>query len=263
MNATGNQKQLYVYHWNRIFIALAVLLCLIATLIYASRAIFFREASASRASTEMSQAETRQVVTTESLAPDTHQQSESPAQLPAPAAPDPDPETGAQQSAVSTTSPSPISATMEAVAPATSEPAEPTFQLDDLPSATASKQQGDHALKLKFVEIVSPDVSRFVLSQGVKDLEPVGSLLDIQVSKDAPVRLFAYSDLKNRKDQHFKYIWKHRNKVVSTVSVGAWSDNWRSYSSKLVEQRLSGDWLVELRDSNNSLLAKAGFRFNP
>ncbi|NHN39859.1 DUF2914 domain-containing protein [Pseudomaricurvus alcaniphilus] len=113
------------------------------------------------------------------------------------------------------------------------------------------------------VQILSPNVARFILCSGVEELEPVGGLQDIKLHNDSPARLFAYSDVNNIKDEHLSYVWKHRNRIVNTVNIGVWSNRWRSYASKNIEQRLAGDWQVELRDSSNRLLAKAGFTFEP
>lgn len=275
LRPTKPNRQLYVYHWDRILMALVALLLLVAALTYVASQVFFDNEPPALLPDPTIQLEPATVVQSQSTTANDESDAQAPLQSPviadndlAMSAPEPEtPESTHRDPSTLDTRPEELLATGVAPPADTRSPTENPVT-DQLASATAADTEthsyrGEPAFSREYVEIVSPDIARFVLSSGVKELEPVGSLQDVEIPEDSPARLYAYSTLTNRKDEHLKYIWKHQNRVVSTVNVGVWSDHWRSYSSKLLEQRLAGDWLVELRDSDNRLLAKAGFKYEP
>jgi len=261
-------KQLYVYHWNRIIAALVVVLILLVASGYAVSLVFTDEKTTSQLSASESGVEQARgsVPMSDSLAePDL-------GRADAVNLNDNHPETGVDTTDADQTT-----------GPATPENALPKAQLDsetpipEVPLApvqvaeTAVKPASlvkptaasNSAFHLEFLEILSSDVARFVLSSAVKDLEPVGSLQDITLHNNSAAKVFAYSHISNMKGEQLSYIWKHGDRIVSTVNIGVRSNHWRSYASKNIEQRLAGDWQLELWDSSDRLLAKAGFTFDP
>jgi len=266
--APNTGKQLYVYHWNRIIAALVVVLILLGASGYAISLVFTDEKTTSQLSSSepgVEKARGSTPITNSQAEPDFGRVD----------AVDPNyshPETGVNADDAD-----------QETGPATLENALPKAQLDSeipIPEAPLAPVQVDKtAVKptspvkptaasnsvfhLEFLKILSPDVARFVLSSAVTDLEPVGSLQDITRHNNSAAKVFAYSDISNMKGEHLSYIWKHRDRIVNTVNIGVRSNRWRSYASKNIEQRLAGDWQLELRDSSDRLLAKAGFTFEP
>lgn len=272
--APNTGKQLYVYHWNRIIAALVVVLILLVASVYAISLVFTDEKTTSQLSASESGAEqTRGSAQPPGPGPITDSQAEPDLGRVDAVAPNYNrPETGVNA----------VDAD-QATGPATPENALHKAQLDSetpIPEVPlAPVQVAETAVKpaslvkptaasnsvfhLEFLQVLSPDVARFVLSSAVKDLEPVGRLQDITLHNNSAAKVFAYSDINNMKGEHLSYIWKHRDRIVNTVNIGVRSNRWRSYASKNIEQRLAGDWQLELRDSSDRLLAKAGFTFEP
>ena len=62
-----------------------------------------------------------------------------------------------------------------------------------------------------------------------------------------------------REHRTLEYIWRRNDKVVARVTVGVKGERWRSYSSKLISRRMTGEWRVELRGTDDKLLASAEF----
>lgn len=112
-------------------------------------------------------------------------------------------------------------------------------------------------------EIYSPHITRFMLTNKVINNEPRGSIEDVTLDNNNLAAVYAYSDAENLKDKTLKYIWKFKNKKIAQVNIGVWSNRWRSYSSKLIQEHMGGDWEVELRDKNGELLAVSQFKYQP
>lgn len=264
--APDTDKQLYDYHWNRIIAALVVLLILLVASGYAISLAFTDE----QTTAQLSASESGVELATGS-APMTDSQAEP--DLGTADAVDSNynrPETGVktidadQASSPETPENALPKAQLESEAPIQEAPLTPV-QVAETAAKPASSVKpttaSNSVFHLEFLGILSPDVARFVLSSAVKDLEPVGSLQDITLHNNSAAKVFAYSDINNMKGEHLNYIWKHRGRIVNTVNIGVRSNRWRSYASKNIEQRLTGDWQLELRDSSDRLLAKAGFTF--
>ncbi len=110
--------------------------------------------------------------------------------------------------------------------------------------------------------IHSSTVKRFMISAGVKQREPVGDIGDIIVDANQIATVYVYSEVHGLKDRHLVYLWKHNQKELARVEVGVWGNLWRSYSRKYLNQKMRGDFIVELRTAEGELLAETAFQFN-
>ena len=110
--------------------------------------------------------------------------------------------------------------------------------------------------------ILSDSVTRFVLTDEVRDLEPVGGVSDIRARPPGgPVAVFAFSDVRGLGGETLYYRWIRDEKVAANVKVRVGSNRWRSYSSKFINDNMRGPWRVELRNSAGDLLAHAEFEY--
>ncbi|MBL4864901.1 MAG: DUF2914 domain-containing protein [Pseudomonadales bacterium] len=110
-------------------------------------------------------------------------------------------------------------------------------------------------------EIFSNHIKRFVISQQVKNKEPIGSIDDIKFDHNNIAKIYAYSDAVNLKDQTLYYRWTLNGKKIAVVKIGVWSNRWRSYSSKFIQPHMQGDWMVELQNAKGETLALNQFSF--
>ncbi len=113
--------------------------------------------------------------------------------------------------------------------------------------------------QLKELEILEPSVKRFLLVKSVSNREPKGELNEISFTADGSAAVWVYSELIDKKGSRFKYVWLHGGKRIVTVPVNVGGNRWRSYSSKVINQSMSGAWRVELQDGKGRLMASADF----
>lgn len=126
--------------------------------------------------------------------------------------------------------------------------------------AAASARDG--ILAAGATRILSDNVTRFVLTDAVRELEPVGGVSDIRARPPGgPVAVFAFSDVRGLAGETLYYRWIRDEKVAANVKVRVGSDRWRSYSSKFINEAMRGPWRVELRNSAGDLLAHADFDY--
>lgn len=128
--------------------------------------------------------------------------------------------------------------------------------------APAAILQSQPVLGGEKTRIHSSYVKRFVVSAGVKQREPVGEISDIIVDANQIATVYVYSEVHGLKDRHLVYLWKHNQKELARVEVGVWGNLWRSYSRKYLNQKMRGDFIVELRTAEGELLAETAFQFN-
>ena len=110
--------------------------------------------------------------------------------------------------------------------------------------------------------IFSDKVTRFLLTDEVRNREPVGGLSDIRARPPGgPLAVFAFSDVRGLAGETLRYRWIRADKVAAEVKVRVGSNRWRSYSSKFINGTMRGPWRVELRNSADDLLARADFEY--
>ena len=213
---------------------------------------------------------------------------------PAPAAADPEPEPITQTEAPTAPvladteppgapaplperSPTTQTDTAVAAAPAAVLPAEPPAAQAPVAGSAAAARRSQGAdepppaappvrdgglLAAGATRILSDHVTRFVLTDEVRNLEPVGGLTDIRARPPGgPLAVFAFSDVRGLGGETLYYRWIRDENVAANVKVRVGSDRWRSYSSKFITGAMRGPWRVELRNSAGELLAQAEFQY--
>lgn len=113
--------------------------------------------------------------------------------------------------------------------------------------------------QLKALKILEPGVKRFLLPGSVSNKEPLGELNDISFNADGSAVVWIYSEVVDRRGSRLNYVWLHEGSQVATVKVDIRANRWRSYSTKVINQSMSGSWRVELHDGEDRLLASADF----
>ena len=113
--------------------------------------------------------------------------------------------------------------------------------------------------QLKELKILEPGVKRFLLPGSVSNKEPLGELNDISFNADGSAVVWTYSEVVDKRGSRLNYVWLHEGSQVAAVKVDIRGNRWRSYSSKVINQSMSGSWRVELHDGEGRLLASADF----
>lgn len=139
-------------------------------------------------------------------------------------------------------------------------PPEPT-ESTTVAVATRDRGASTRLLKLQGTEVSSPSVKRFLLAKSVANNKPIGDLNSVRLNDNGVAAVYAFSDVVGMKNDFLFYEWFRNGKRVAKVRVGVWAKRWRSYSSKVLNERMRGSWRVELRNDEDRLLASADFRF--
>jgi hypothetical protein len=134
--------------------------------------------------------------------------------------------------------------------------------VDQEGTATAEPAR-DAALTPGEARILSKQVKRFLLTDSVRNREPVGSLSEVVPNRaeSGVMAVYAFSEVVGMAGKTLHYRWIYNGKIRAEVRVGVGSDRWRSHSSKIVTANMRGPWRVELTSGPKELLATAEFEY--
>lgn len=57
-----------------------------------------------------------------------------------------------------------------------------------------------------------------------------------------------------------RHVWLRGEEEMASVELNVGGSHWRTYSNKMMHPGSVGDWVVEARDGQNRVLARASFR---
>ncbi len=132
-------------------------------------------------------------------------------------------------------------------------PVTKTLPAPDNETVVRVKQQG----------VTGANVKRFLLTGGISRREPYGDLSELRSNDQGTTSIYCFSELTGMQGQTVEYRWFFEDQLTATIPIGISGNRWRSYSSKLLTRYRTGAWRVELRDSNDTLLAAAEFVYAP
>ncbi len=110
------------------------------------------------------------------------------------------------------------------------------------------------------VEILSNNVTRFVIASSVIENEPIGKINNI-IFKNNIATVYAFSEVKNLKDSTLYYIWSVDGQQIAKVKLNINGNRWRSHSSKFIQPTMHGQWKVELQNGKDEILAINRFTY--
>jgi hypothetical protein len=74
-------------------------------------------------------------------------------------------------------------------------------------------------------------------------------------------RLYVFTKLATTEaDTSITHVWHLGDKELATVKLPVRGPQWRTYSSKTVGPTQKGDWRVDVKTANNSLLETVRFK---
>ena len=115
------------------------------------------------------------------------------------------------------------------------------------------------AFDLRSSALSSPAVKRFLLARSIADKEPVGDIRGIDFDRNGLATVYAFSEVSGLQNRTLYYHWLHNGRQVAKVRTRIAGKRWRSYSSKYINERMTGNWKVQLRDPRGQVLASAEF----
>jgi len=102
-------------------------------------------------------------------------------------------------------------------------------------------------------------VARAIFTSAVTDREPVDQLETIDTGTE---KIFFFTELRDMQGQTIVHRWKHENEVLAEVSFDVGGPRWRVHSSKNLAASWTGNWTVEVVDSENNVLSSASFVYS-
>ncbi|MFV2054982.1 MAG: DUF2914 domain-containing protein [Thiohalomonadales bacterium] len=96
-----------------------------------------------------------------------------------------------------------------------------------------------------------PQITRALFTHGVKQLEPIDTIVSISQTYG---KMYFFTEFSNFKGEMVKHRWEHAGKIVAEVEFEVGSPNWRVYSSKNISTAGLGRWNVIVLDANGEEL---------
>lgn len=127
-----------------------------------------------------------------------------------------------------------------------------------LPAGVARSQDAKPTGGSKEAPKSELSIEKAVIAKGVDKLEPVEP--GESFKKDVGKVYCVVKVVGAKAETEIKFIWLMGDKNMGTVSVPVKSSPWRTFSYKTIEQSMTGDWQVEIRDANDALLTTVSFK---
>ncbi|WP_097461413.1 DUF2914 domain-containing protein [Mangrovitalea sediminis] len=245
-------KEVVVYHWGRIFLALGVALLLVGLGLW-----FVVE---NRSSVVLPIAQTPPVAI--------------PLEVPKPPEVQGGAETGDSELSKLPTTPAeviprqvPSSDAEPAPAPRSNPvpdvPSKPELKADNVGSSPNAPANVDKAAPVAVpapVRIHSPQIARAQLTSHLKDKLPTDRLASVvHLRGRSLIKVYFYTELKGLKGRRVYHRWYHDGKGVARVAIRPYRDDMNASSSKYISARMTGRWRVVVVDDQGRSLADAAF----
>lgn len=128
------------------------------------------------------------------------------------------------------------------------KPEPPIFQeIDEKDTMTASERG-------------HPNVVRAQLTSGIQQREPIDSIDQISLAQKASRPIFFFLHLQEFKNEKIIVEWFYQDKRIAKVTLQTGGDDWRTYSSKMLNKARLGLWRVVAIDQSGNLLAERSFK---
>lgn len=130
----------------------------------------------------------------------------------------------------------------------------------DVPSASQPESNPINEAEFEVTtRIMDGDVSRAELASSMEQLEPDEAVENTSNLTDPFIKLYFFTDLKDRAGDRLTYTWVRNGETAATVRIAVGSDRWRSHASKNISQNMRGEWEVIVTDKVGDTLAKSHF----
>lgn len=101
-------------------------------------------------------------------------------------------------------------------------------------------------------------VARIYICKGIKDREPRAPQKGFIFKK--PFSLFCFTEIEDAgKEYTIKHVWYHKQKEIQEIPLCVRGKRWRTWSRKLITEKMKGNWKVDILDEKNKLLSSISF----
>ena len=92
--------------------------------------------------------------------------------------------------------------------------------------------------------------------------KPIDSVHRISSASVKALYCFTRLTSKSGEETTIKHVWYRDGEKVGVYELPVKGERWRTYSKKAVDKGLTGDWRVDVLDSEDKLLKSVKFRMN-
>ncbi|NCP66107.1 MAG: DUF2914 domain-containing protein [Paraglaciecola sp.] len=90
-------------------------------------------------------------------------------------------------------------------------------------------------------------VQRSQLTSNINEREPVDTLTeDITLAPGEVRKVFFFTHISDLANQQITHRWLYQGDEKAAVNLHIGSDNWRTYSSKMIPSYWAGEWQVQV-----------------
>jgi hypothetical protein len=139
-------------------------------------------------------------------------------------------------------------------------PSVPQDNSEDLIEPAAKSKPASPVFTQSHIKIQSDNVQRFIIAPRVINNEPIGTIEEIKFDKNIAA-IFAFTEVTDLKDTALYYDWSLNGEAVTRVRVDVGGQRWRTYSSKIIQPHMRGEWTVEMQNKNGETLAISRFTY--
>ena len=129
-----------------------------------------------------------------------------------------------------------------------------------LPEQTQASENVLMTAKPAVVSIKQNTISRAVLTQELKEKEPVSMLpYTVELPPEGIIKVMLFTEMKGLRGTTLYHEW-YRNEVrQARVKIPVNVRQQRSHSSKYINTQMTGEWLVRVVDDKSKVYVEAGF----
>jgi hypothetical protein len=91
---------------------------------------------------------------------------------------------------------------------------------------------------------------------------PIDSVRRISSASVKALYCFTRVTAADDDEREIVHVWYRNGEVVGEYSLPVKGESWRTYSKKLISKGMQGDWRVEARDIDGTVLKTVEFRMN-
>jgi hypothetical protein len=119
------------------------------------------------------------------------------------------------------------------------------------PAASTSSSPSQPVGGISVIEAIS--------CRSVENRAPVGEAASFTTDVGR-VYLYTKVGMEDGAEGSIKHVWHYDGKEVATVTLPVKGPQWRTYSSKQVDNSSKGEWRVDITSANNELIKSVTFK---
>ncbi len=102
-------------------------------------------------------------------------------------------------------------------------------------------------------------VIRAQLTTAIQQREPVDNISQISLAGRSSRPIFLFLHLRDLRGETIRVNWFFQDQSVAKVLLPVGNDDWRTYSSKMLNAKRLGNWRVTAQDASGNLLTEFSF----